>query len=265
MSGRRRAVQTRIVAALLSGSVLMYAGAEAAPQPGGASAAAIGGQDIRAQLMPRRFATLAAEIGAKVSSIGFQEGAAFPEGATLLRLDCALQAANERKARAELKAAEDTLAANTRLAELNSVSKLELELSRSSLEKARAEVGVHEAVRQKCTIKAPYPGKIAEQHVREQQFVQPGEPLLDILDDSVLELEFLVPSSWLLWMRPEQRFDVSIDETGGTYPARLVRIGSRVDPVSQSVKVAAAIDGLFPDLVAGMSGRVHLAPPAGAQ
>jgi len=265
VSGRRRAVQARVVAALLSVSVLTHASAGEARQPGAASAAAIGGQDIRAQLTPRRFATLAAEIGAKISGIGFAEGAAFTEGATLLRFDCALQAANERKARAELKAAEDTLAANIRLAELNSVSKLELELSRSSLEKARAEAGVHEAVRQKCTIKAPYAGKIAEQHVREQQFVQPGEPLLDILDDSVLELEFLVPSSWLMWIRAEKTFDVSIDETGGTYPARLVRIGSRVDPVSQSVKVAAAIDGHFPDLVAGMSGRVHLAPPTGAR
>ena len=253
---------TCIVAALLSGS-MQALGDTPGPAPGTApQAAALGGQEIRAQLTPRRFATLAAEIGARISSIGFTEGSAFPDRATLVQFDCALQAANERKAKAELKAAEDTLAANTRLAELNSVSKLELELSRSALEKARAELGVHEAVRQKCTIRAPYPGKIAQQHVREQQFVQPGEPLLDILDDSVLELEFLVPSSWLLWIRTGQTFEVSIDETGSAYPARFVRIGSRVDPVSQSVKVAAAIDGSFPDLVAGMSGRVHLSPPA---
>jgi RND family efflux transporter MFP subunit len=255
-------VPSRIVAAVLSCSALAHGDNTGAGAGTRSQEPALGGQEIRAQLTPRRFATLAAEIGAKISAIGFVEGSSFPEGAVLLRFDCDLQAANERKARAELKAAEDTLGANTRLAELNSVSKLELALSRSALEKAKAEVGVHEAVRQKCTIRAPYPGKIAEQRVREQQFVQPGEPLLDILDDSVLELEFLVPSSWLLWVRGGQTFNVSIDETGSTYPARFVRIGSRVDPVSQSVKVAAAIDGSFPDLVAGMSGRVHLAPPA---
>ena len=255
------------MAAVLSGSLAAHSGdvleAGAERVSGAPAAPGAAGQEIRAQLTPSRFATLAAEIGARISDIGFAEGARFAEGDTLLRFDCALQAANERKARAELKAAEDTLAANTRLAELNSVSKLELELSRSSLEKAQAELGVHEAVRQKCTIKAPYAGRIAEQRVREQQYVQPGEPLLDVLDDRVLELEFLVPSSWLLWIRVDQRFDVSIDETGSTYPARFVRIGARVDPVSQSVKVAAAIDGHFPSLVSGMSGRVHLVPPAG--
>jgi hypothetical protein len=33
--------------------------------------------------------------------------------------------------------------------------------------------------------------------------------------------------------------------------------------VSQSVKVAAAISGRFPELMAGMSGKVLVTPPAG--
>jgi len=41
------------------------------------------------------------------------------------------------------------------------------------------------------------------------------------------------------------------------------RLGASVDPVSQSIKVVATIDGRFLDLIAGMSGRVQLAPPGG--
>ena len=52
----------------------------------------------------------------------------------------------------------------------------------------------------KCQISAPYAGRIAEQKIREQQYAQAGQPLLDIIDDSVLELEFLVPSRWLSWL-----------------------------------------------------------------
>jgi len=92
--------------------------------------------------------------------------------------------------------------------------------------------------------------------------VQLGQPLLDIIDDSVLELEFLLPSTWLSWLRVGGTFQVQIDETRKTYPARFIRIGARVDPVSQSIKVAAAIHGKFPELMAGMSGRVQIAPPA---
>jgi hypothetical protein len=70
-----------------------------------------------------------------------------------------------------------------------------------------------------------------------------------------------VPSSWLVWLKVGQRLRVQIDETKRSYPARFTRIGARADPVSQSVKVAAAIDGRFPELVAGMSGRILASRP----
>lgn len=218
-------------------------------------------QEIRAQLLPRQFTTLAAEIGAKVNKLAVPEGGAFKAGQTLVNFDCSVQQAMLQKARAELNAAEATDKANQRLAELNSVGKLEVDLGRAGRQKAIAEVGAQQAVLGKCSIAAPFAGRVAEQKVREQQFVQPGQPLLDILDDSVLELEFLVPSAWLVWLRKGQTFEVEIDETGQRYPARFERIGARVDPVSQSVKVAAAIDGRFPELIAGMSGRVSVTPP----
>lgn len=223
---------------------------------------AIERQEIRAQLMPRRYTPLAAEIGAKVSRLPIAEGGAFRAGQVLVVFDCSLQSAQLQKAQAELEAADHTFQANRRLAELNSVGQLDLDLSRSAVNKARAEVNVQQAVLAKCNIPAPYAGRVAEQKVREQQYVQPGQPLIDILDDHVLELEFLVPSTWLAWLRVGSPFKVEIDETRKPYPAKITRIGARVDPVSQSVKVAAAIDGTYPELIAGMSGRVDIAPPA---
>jgi hypothetical protein len=55
-------------------------------------------------------------------------------------------------------------------------------------------------------------------------------------------------------------FRVQIDETRKAYPARFIRLGARVDPVSQSIKVVAAINGKYPELMAGMSGRVQITP-----
>ena len=218
-------------------------------------------QEIRAQLTPRRYTTIAAEIGARINHLPVTEGGRFTEGQVLVGFDCQLPQAQLDKANAELDAAAQAYKANQRLAELNSIGQLELDLSRSAVSRARAETGMQQAVLAKCSIPAPFSGRVAEQKVREQQFVQPGQIMLDILDDSVLELEFLVPSHWLRWVKPGLPLRVSIDETRKTYPARFLRIGARVDPVSQSVKVAAAIDGKFPELIAGMSGRVQAAPP----
>ena len=219
-------------------------------------------QEIRAQLMPRRYTTVAAEIGAKINKIAVQEGSAFRSGQVLVGFDCSLQQAQLEKAQAELEAAEQTLKSNVRLAELNSVGQLELDLSRAAVNRSKAELSANQVVLDKCVITAPFAGRIAEQKVREQQFVQPGQPLLDILDDSVLELEFLVPSSWLAWLKIGGAFEVEIDETRKKYPARFIRKGARVDPVSQSIKVTGAIDGRFSELMTGMSGRVRVTPPA---
>lgn len=240
--------------------------AEPVRAPGAPTAAstnpALENREIRAQLLPRRYTTLAAEIGAKVNHLTVQEGGSFRAGQTLVTLDCALQQAQLNKARAALNASEQTWNANVRLNELNSVGKVELQISEAEVIKAKAEVSSNSALISKCAIAAPFSGRVAEQKVREQQYVQPGQALLEILDDSVLELEFIVPSAWMAWIRPHYSFQVKIDETGKSYPAKIQRIGARVDPVSQSVKLSAAIDGRFPELIAGMSGRVTLAPPA---
>jgi RND family efflux transporter MFP subunit len=218
-------------------------------------------QDIRAQLSPRRYTTLAAEVSAKIDRIESREGDSFKSGQVLIRLDCALQQAQQQRAHATATGAEKIFSANKRLAELNSIGQVELDTSEAEVIKARADVALMEATLKKCTIAAPFSGRVAEQKMREQQYVQAGQPILDILDDSALELEFIVPSRWLGWLKAGYGFEVQIDETGATYPAKITRLGARVDPVSQSVKAAALISGRFPELIAGMSGRVKLTPP----
>ncbi len=219
-------------------------------------------REIRAQLAPRRYTTVAAEIGAKITRLPIVEGSAFRQGQVLVQFDCSLQQAQLARAQAALMAADTNWRGNQKLAELNSVGTVELEMSKAETLKAQAEVAANRALLGKCQVAAPYAGRVAEQKVREQQYVQPGQALLEILDDSTLELEFIVPSRWLVWLRNGSTFQVSIDETGKTYPAKVQRIGARVDPVTQSIKLNAVIDGRFAELMAGMSGKVLITPPA---
>jgi len=44
-------------------------------------------------------------------------------------------------------------------------------------------------------------------------------------------------------------------------PRRIDRIASRVDPVSQAIKLFGEIRGDAPELMAGMSGRANIPPP----
>lgn len=213
------------------------------------------GPEVRAQLSPRRFTTVAAEIGARVQRVPM-EGASFKAGQPLVSFDCSLQQAQLSRARVALEVATKQQATQTRLHELNATGRQELEQAEGEVAKQRAEVAQMQVLLSKCTIAAPFSGRVAEQKVREQQYVQAGQAMLEIIDDSVLEVEFIMPSRWLAQVRAGAPVQIAVDETGRTYPARVQRVGARVDPVSQSVKVVAAIDGRPAELMAGMSGRL---------
>jgi len=217
--------------------------------------------DIRAQLSPRRFTTLSSELPARIERISVREGERFREGQVLVAMECSVQRANLEKARAALAAAERTSSVNKRLHEMNAGGALEADVAAAEALKAKAEVSAGAAIVSKCVIPAPFPGRVVDLKVREQQFVQPGNPMMEIIDDSVLEVEFLAPSKWLAWLRPGGAFQIAVDETGRTYPAKVARLGAKVDPVSQSVKVVGEIGGSFPELLSGMSGRVVMPGP----
>lgn len=215
-------------------------------------------QEIRAQLRPIQYTTLSAEIGAVVKRILVREGQRFEAGTPLIQLDCGLNEAQAAKSRAELAGAERSLQGNQRLSELNAAGMMELDLAKNAVDKSRAELQISETQLSKCEIKAPFAGIIAEQRVREQQYVQPGTPLIDVLDDSGYELEFLAPSAWISRLQLNQVIRIQIDEARRVANARVLRISPRIDPVSQSIKVTASLEGPISDLKAGMSGRLQM-------
>ena len=241
-------------------AVLVLQAPALAQQVGQHDAAAVP-QVIRAQLVPRAFTTLSSETAARVDRISHRAGEHFQKGETLVEFDCVTQRAQVAKARAVLKAAEKTYAINKRLFDMKSLSGLELEVSAAEIDKAKADLAMADAMQSKCVVEAPFTGVVVDQKAREFQYTTPGQPLLEIVDDKALELEFIVPSAWLRWLKTGYAFSVAVDETGKTYHAHVELLGGRVDPVSESIKVTGTIDGDARDLMPGMSGRVVMAPP----
>jgi RND family efflux transporter MFP subunit len=238
-------------------ALIAPSGAGASTAPGTTTSLTRGGDpELRAQLTPRRYTTLAAEIGARIQQLAVTEGGVIEAGQLLIRFDCSVQQAQLDRSRAALDAADKQLATQRRLVELGATGRQELDQAEAEVAKNRAEVAQIDVQLGKCNVVAPFSGRVAEQRVREQQYVQPGQALLEVLDDSVLEIEFIMPSRWLQKVRTGSTVQIAIDETGKTYPAKVQRLGARVDPVSQSIKVVAAIDGHHAELLAGMSGRV---------
>jgi RND family efflux transporter MFP subunit len=242
----------------LLGGVAVFA---ADPAPASAPPAAPASSQIRAKLSPVRYAVISAEVGAKVEKLPFAEGARFRAGDALVVFESAVYRAQADKARAQADSAERIVTAYRRLAEQGSVGQLELLSAEARAAEAKADKELTQVMLSKCTVSVPFAGRVGELRVREQQYVQSGQPLIEVIDDSTLELEFITSSASLAWLRVGQKFSVKIDETGKSYEAELTRIGAKVDPVSQTIKLAASIRAGQADLLAGMSGTIDLKAP----
>lgn len=209
---------------------------------------------IRTQLSSRNAVTLSSELSARISSLPLREGDAFRAGQALVSFDCSLVQSQLRKAEAGVEAAQALVQSNQRLAELNSIGQFEVAQGQAKLKEMQAEASAARTLMTRCTISAPFSGRIAKRHVAAHHYVQPGTPLLDVLETGQLELQMIVPSRWLAWLKPGVAFTVEVEELGKTYPAKVQRLGAQIDPVSQTVPVIGVINGSHPALLPGMSG-----------
>lgn len=220
-----------------------------------------GGQPVRALVVAEQETTLSSQMNGRVLDLPRRPGDGAREGEALVRFECAEPRARVEMAKAELLAARLQHEAKLRLQGLQSASELDVELAAAAVDKARAQLGLVQAELDRCTIAAPFAGRVAKWHVKPHQSVGAGQPIVDLVSDRTLRLRLNVPSAWLAWLKSGQRFEVTIEETGGTYPAKVDRINPRVDAVSQTVEMDALFVGDTAGLLPGMSGNARLAAP----
>ena len=213
---------------------------------------------IRGLVVARQQATISAAQPATITAIGPDNGERFEKGAALVQFDCGINDAELKRARAIAEAAEDTLKVKQELAASGSVARLQATLAASEVKKARAEVVVAESRVSYCVIAAPFSGRVVRRIANAHETVAPRDPLLEIIDDGVVEVRAFVPSHRLGLLAVGRRLRLNIDETGLEVVARIVSIGAAIDNVSQLIEVRATPFSGGDGLLAGMSGRVEL-------
>lgn len=209
---------------------------------------------IRTQLVARHDVEISSEVAAKIAKLPLQEGDAFAKGDLLVAFDCGLYRAQLTKAKATAVAAKRKQEVIGKLAALHSAGALDVAQAKARAKEAEADAAYMRVMVGKCTIHAPFAGRVAKRDAAPFEYVTPGKPLLEILDTGALEVKLNVPSKWLAWLKPGVKFVVHVDELDADYPARVDRLGARIDPVSQTVDVSGRIVGAPVELLPGMSG-----------
>ena len=213
-------------------------------------------RESRALVVASQEAILSSELAARIENIAVKEMQRFKEGDLLIQFDCSLYEAQKDVVSANANSALIKLKSDEQMLQMRSIGKYELELSISEYEKAKSELRIAELNVDRCQIKAPFDGAVEEVVVNTFETIQPQVELMKIIQTDILELEMVVSSEWISWLKIGHPIKVYIDEIQKEFNATISGIGANVDAVSQTIQLKGTITDTSPALLPGMSGRV---------
>ena len=224
----------------------------AEPKPAPAAPAAAE-PEVAALILASEETTLSSQMAGRIRVVSVGLGDAVKKGAKLVEFDCSEQQSQLEAAAAEFRAARETHLARLRLQALGAAGELEVTVAAASADKAKSQVTLRESQLAYCRVDAPFTGNVARLRVKASESVNAGQPLVDLVNAKSLKAQMFVPASWITWLRQGSAVKLQVRETGDTVQAKIYKINSRVDGVSQQLEVEARLEPsrrLLPGMVA---------------
>jgi len=220
--------------------------------------AANAGNAVRFLLRPIREADISPNMTGIVSKIHYNVGQRFKKGATLISMRCDSVNAQLKAQEARVQQYKLEFQADQELLQGNAVSRFTADKSKSSLDEQEALYAEALINYKNCKVSAPFSGGVISKDIQAFEAVTPSLVIMSIVDDSGLVMSLNVPSSYVNKVKPDDKFTVTVDETGKTYAAKVVGVSPAIDPVSKTIELRAAVVEGLEELVPGMSGRANL-------
>jgi RND family efflux transporter MFP subunit len=242
---------------------------------------------------PRRRATIAAKITARVLDVLIDEGMKIAEGQVLARLDdsdaqrrllaartardatAALianleinlaNAERESKRQQELEQAGYTTVQARELAQMTVDSfRAQIQAAREQVKAADAQIGVARQDVDNCTVRAPFAGIVVSKDAQVGEMVSPISAgggftrtgIATIVDMASLEIEVDVNESYIARVQPDQKVDAVLDAYPDWHvPSRVRTVIPTADRQKATVKVRISFDKLDPRILPDMGVKV---------
>jgi len=218
------------------------------------------GLEVRGALRARNAAVLSTDLSARVKKVNFLEGQRFKKNAVLVSFDCTKVKAQSAAAWSAYEARRHTYSMNQLLAKRRAIGSNEVAVSKAEMNQAAAQGKAADALGKDCVIRAPYSGIVVEKDIQAHETSVPGQPLMRIVGTGQLDIELIIPSRWMAWIKTGYKFEFAVDETRRVYPAVISRLGGAVDPESQTVKAFGQLVKQNKQLLSGMSGTAKFRP-----
>lgn len=186
--------------------------------------------------------TVTAQVTEIITELKFEDGQRVLKGDTLALMTNSEETAQLREAEATVREAAEQLERTKPLASRGVSSEALLAERTRDHETALARL---EAVNSRIAdrrVEAPFDGVIGLRRISVGALVEPGTVITTIDDDSVMKLDFSIPSTFLSTIKMGLPIEAKAGAYGErTFKGKVTGIDSRVDTVTRSVTVRAVI------------------------
>ncbi|HIF97084.1 MAG TPA: efflux RND transporter periplasmic adaptor subunit [Myxococcales bacterium] len=224
-------------------------------------------------LEPRREVEIFAETRGRVIEIGADEFDAVAQEQLLVRMKPLLAKVAVNRAEAAIARAKSqgilaraTLERAQGLAKVDVSSRSVLDEAENAARQARAarleaEAALAEAKDRlgKATIKAPFAGVLRNFNVEVGEYLQPGEPIAELLDVSALRVRISLTDRQIVSVLPGTPASLEVDaRPGEAFSGRVISVSGAADPLSRKFQLLVEVDNRAGRLLPGMVTRVDL-------
>ncbi len=200
---------------------------------------------------------ITADTQGKVLAVMVERGQKVKMGDPLLRLDTRSAALGAREAQANLAAAraqrqlaDDECKRAQTLFEKGAITKSQYERELTSCTAALQQVAAAEARTALIVkgvadgiVRAPFTGEVSSKTVASGEWVNPGKPLLTLIDVDPLRVELSVPETLVSKVAVGQKVELlAVAFPGKIFLAKITRLGGEITAQSRSLTAEAAVD-----------------------
>lgn len=212
-----------------------------------------------ANLVAVRGVELTPQLAGQVTGIYFHSGEYVRKGQRLIQIDNSNQLAKLKSDQASAELSSINYKRTEGLFKLNAASQASLDSARAAFASAKAAVAGDQATLAKLALSAPFSGWMGVRQVSLGQYLTPGTPVAELNAWDPLRAEFTVPQDQIALMHPGQKLQISVNSyPDQQFPARVVALGSQVDPSTRNLDVDATVPNPHHLLRPGMFGEALL-------
>lgn len=261
----KRLTQTLVMSLALASSPLMAEEDADAGKPSGLPAEVVRVEAQRLEssisavgvLEANEAVILSPEQSGRISEILFNEGEKVAAGTPLFKLDSAIYQATLQQVKARVRLSQLEYERAESLLQKRVGSQTQRDTTLAQLEADQAELALAQTRLDKMTVRAPFSGTIGLRQVSPGDFVNVGQPLVELADTESLKVQFSVPERHLSMLRTGQTIHLSVDALDGQQlEGEVYAIAPSANPDSHNISLRARVPNTSGILKPGLFVRI---------